>query len=133
LGYDNIRSSEVSDVYGNSTYVADPEELNGPSTSLGAADARTLARLLDEDYQSLPNTKVSSNLLSYDSDTGNALNKRVLIGISFQMDEKGSQDNTRVFYGITDDYTRTIAWLKDKGLYKAMISATEKLMPTSSS
>ncbi|MCI1218672.1 hypothetical protein [Bifidobacterium crudilactis] len=133
LGYDNIRSSEVSDVYGNSTYVADPEELNGPSTSLGAADARTLAKLLDEDYQSLPNAEVSSNLLSYDSNTGNALNQRVLIGISFQMDEKGSQDNTRVFYGITDDYTRTIAWLKDKGLYRAMISATEKLMPTSSS
>jgi hypothetical protein len=128
LGYNNILSSQVSDVYGDSIYSASPTNLTGPETSLGAADARTLAKLLDEDYRSLPNTDVASTIFHFDSQTGNPINKKMRIGVSFQMKDHDGNSNGSVFYGITDEYTRTMRWLKDKGLYETMVSATTKLM-----
>ncbi|MCH4160804.1 MAG: hypothetical protein LKF38_05620 [Bifidobacterium sp.] len=127
-GYNNIQSSQVTDAYSDNGSSLGIDGLGGANTSLGAADARTLAKLLDEDYQALPDYDVTSNIFGYDSQTGNAVNKRLLIGISFQMEDKNYNSIGPVFYGITDEYTRTINWLKDKGLYQTMVATTAKLM-----
>lgn len=130
LGYGNIQSSSLSDLYGNTAFPNGLEDLNGPDTSMGASDAQTFARLLDEDYESMPDTDFASTMLSSDPDasTTNPARERLLIGVSFQLSDGGDLSSGSVFYGITKEYTRTIQWLKDKGLYDTMVSDTRKLM-----
>ncbi|MFT9231970.1 MAG: hypothetical protein ABF515_04945 [Bifidobacterium sp.] len=121
IGYRNIESASLSDTFGESI------DGNAGSVDLSSNDARTLAKLLDEDYRSLSDTDLASMVVDYSS-TGKIESKRLLLGFNFELHTSGSDNGepSSFYYGITKQYTRSIAWLKAQGLYDTMVAASMK-------
>ncbi|MFT8704332.1 hypothetical protein [Bifidobacterium aquikefiricola] len=113
IGYDNIESASSSDVEGTG------DTKGQRHIDLNAAEARTLAKLMDEDYQALPTMNPASLVVQHSPD-GVVENKQLLLGINFNLhtDNNDSYQPSSFYYGITGHYTRTIQWLKAKGLYE---------------
>ncbi|MFT8356703.1 MAG: hypothetical protein ABF780_04185 [Bifidobacterium aquikefiri] len=117
IGYSRIESASSSTAEG-------PDITIGAGhVNLNATDAQTLAKLMDEDYQSLPPTDPASLVVDYSSD-GALKNKDLLLGVNFNLHTTNSTgyEPSSFYYGITRHYTRTIQWLKAKGLYNKAVT-----------
>lgn len=120
IGYGKITSASLSDAWGSSPQNDDK------STIMNAQDAQHFARLLDEDYHSLPAMDISSLIINTDASTGALKNKKLLITLTFNLATTSNDDSkpSSFSYGLTKDYTRSIQWLKAKGLYQTLLAST---------
>ena len=134
-GYDSLDSFTVGGLYGDtleSTSANSKGDLTFPAT-----DAQELARLLDEDYERLPQQQFDDLVMTANNSTGTETNANILVGITFDLrpgmrttsDQSSNAQVGRgqMFYGITKQYTRSIAWLKSHGYYDRLATATRTM------
>jgi hypothetical protein len=112
--YKNLKEVYVS-AYDSYQYTLS----NGDSAfekKLTETEIRELAGHLDADYVKLS----ADDLISRSIDDE-------LLTFSFEMKSRDDGFDTSFIYSVTDDYTGTIAWLKEKGYYEDMLRATQQL------
>jgi hypothetical protein len=118
-GYDSLNDVSLN-VYDNGGVTMGGE--NPYEVRLTKSEVRELAEHLDADYQKLPASSLMSRSISDE-----------ILTFGFEVDLKNktyqeAEDMGPYFsYSVTAEYTGTIAWLKEKGWYDDMISATKLL------
>jgi ABC-2 type transport system permease protein len=126
FGYKNLLDLDLSLFDGFGPYLQSGEK-KAFEKSLTKNEVRELAKLLDADYKKIPaedliNVGASGEILGF------------AIGYEMNGDDMYSggtyyiKGEELIFhYSVTDKYVNTIAWLKEKGYYDDMISATKLL------
>lgn len=152
VGYENLKSFTVGGTMGDSIHTYSLDGISYGELDFDSKDAQTLAALLDEDYEALPAQSSADMAVPDGSSTAKTANRQYLLGLQFVIKNPhadgrandipglAAESTTRssaigdapseivFYYGVTKQYSRSIAWLKAKGYYERLVKASDKLM-----
>ncbi|MCI1240602.1 MAG: hypothetical protein LKG16_02260 [Bifidobacterium subtile] len=149
IGYDHLGAFTVSGFAGGSAYDYDLPGISAGELMFSSHDAQTLAALLDEDYRSLPAQQLTDMFAPSAPSDGSSSDSQDVIGLQFMLRDQhpdvfdGNPSGAAgpatalnapsgFYYGVTKQYTRSIAWLKAKGYYERLVKASQALQSTGS-